>query len=291
MTRSPPSSHICTYRKLSVLRMKMEWGAARREEMVRKEHVLMEQRSKEATNSRWGLSFPRGHLSLSPSPHNYPVCPPQREVSFVFTFLRNLPFIPLLSTRFAAQLISLHLFFTTVRVPTHQDVPQNKGRFLLFHLSLARGRCLLWSSMRCGEQTELQVSFRCLSEPHLTHFCRDGARQVCNDRWRQSTPLSGAVLASLPSSWKTKMELGLTPQWGAVGRIPGAQPCPGAVLLDPSSQRDPGDSEEKGAFKSSLYDRCFVKEDLYWTKWLWHTGFQIYRSILGTVRIEEIFSS
>lgn len=168
MTRSPPSSHICTYRKLSVLRMKMEWGAARREEMVRKEHVLMEQRSKEATNSRWVLSFPRGRLSLSPSPHNYPVCPPQREVSFVFTFLRNLPFIPLLSTRFAAQLISLHLFFTTVRVPTHQDVLQNKGRFLLFHLSLARGRCLLWSSTRCGKQTELQVSFRWVSGVFLS---------------------------------------------------------------------------------------------------------------------------
>lgn len=59
------------------------------------------------------------------------------------------------------------------------------------------------------------------------------------------------------------MELGLTPQWGGVGRIPGAQPCPGAALLDPSSQRDPGDLEEKGASKSSLYDWCLIKEGLY----------------------------
>lgn len=137
---------------------------------------------------------------------------------------------------------------------------------------------------------KFQVSFRCLSEPHQTHFCRDGARQVCNDRWRQSMTLSGAVLASLPSSWKTRMELGLTPQWGGVGRIPGAQLYPGTTLLYPSSQRDPSDLE-KGAFKCSLYDQCLVKEDLYWTKWLWHTGFQIYGSILGTVPIEEMFFS
>ena len=136
---------------------------------------------------------------------------------------------------------------------------------------------------------KFQVSFRCLSEPHQTHFCRDGARQVCNDGWRQSMTLSGAVLASLPSSWKTRMELGLTPQWGGVGRIPGAQLYPGTTLLYPSSQRDPSDLEEKGAFKCSLYDQCLVKEDLYWTKWLWHTGFQIYGSILGTVPIEKMF--
>ena len=90
-------------------------------------------------------------VSSIPSLHKDPVCPPQREVSFVFTFLRNLPFIPLLSTRFTAQLISLHLFFTTVQIPTHQDVLQNKGRFLPFHPSLAHGRYLPLSFSQCGE--------------------------------------------------------------------------------------------------------------------------------------------
>lgn len=162
----------------------------------------------------------------------------------------------------------LHLFFTTVRVPTHQDVRRNKGEVPSVPSFLAHGRCLLWSSTRCGKQTELQVSFRWVSgvflEPHLTHLQR-WSQQVCNDRWRQSTPFrssagqSAQQLKDQDGAWTHSPV-------GRRGRIPGAQPCPGAALPDPSSQRDPGDSEEKGAFKSSFYDQCLVKEDLYWTK-------------------------
>ena len=181
--------------------MKAEWGAARREEMVRKEQMLTEQRRKEATNSRWGLSFP-GVLIAQEIPS-------------------HLPRITIQSALLRGSLLHFHL---SEEPPTHPplinqirctvDVPWNKGRLLLFHPALAHGRYLLLSSTQCGEQTVsgvFKVSFRCLSEPHQTHFCRDGARQVCNDGWRQSVTLSGAELASLPSSWKTRMELGLTP--------------------------------------------------------------------------------
>ena len=142
--------------------MKMEWGAARREEMVRKEHMLMEQRSKEATNSRWGLSFPRGRLSLSPSPHNDPVCPPQREVSFVFTFLRNLPFIPLLSTRFAAvnlpsSLLHNHMGSNTPRCSVEQrEVPSVPSFPCSWKVLAVVIHAMWWADWASGE---FQVSF------------------------------------------------------------------------------------------------------------------------------------
>lgn len=50
---------------------------------------------------------------------------------FPLRLLRNPTSTSLSSTRFAKQLISSHLFFTTLLVQTHQDAQQNKGRVLL----------------------------------------------------------------------------------------------------------------------------------------------------------------
>lgn len=77
------------------------------------------------------------------------------------------------------------------------------------------------------------------------------------------------------------MELGLTPQWGGVGRIPGALLCPGAALLDPSSQRDPSDLEEKDAFKCGLYDQCLVKGRLVLNKMVVAYGVPNMRECFG----------
>lgn len=87
--------------------------------------------------------------------------------------------------------------------------------------------------------------------------------KTVSDPFRSRTGQSAQQLKNQDGAWTHSSQLGLTPQWGGVGRIPGALLCPGAALLDPSSQRDPGDLEEKGAFKCSLYDQCLVKEDLY----------------------------